>query len=99
MNTITDDLIAEIENEKLGKTIHHEGCMYYPAKMVERLIGEIRTLRADAARYRWLRADCVSSFDFDLNEPQLVFVVHVTGDWQDAIDDAIDTAILAERQK
>lgn len=67
-----------------------------PANVLD-LIAELRSLRADAERYRWLRADRMSSFDFDLNEPQLVFVAHVTGDWQDTIDDAIDTAMQAQK--
>tara|TARA_R110000765_G_scaffold244631_12_gene346900 strand:+ start:1146 stop:1430 length:285 start_codon:yes stop_codon:yes gene_type:complete len=94
MNTITDDLIAEIENEKLGKTIHHEGCMYYPAKMVERLIGEIRTLRADAALLDGLDRLCegYGTHEHEGNEWK------VYGPFSN-VRDAIDTAILAERQK
>ena len=47
--TLTDDLIAEIDPQRKGKTIHHEGRMYYPAEMVNRLIAELRSMRAENA--------------------------------------------------
>ena len=46
------ELVGPIEGK--GKTIHHEGRMYYPAEMVNSLIAKNRSLRADAERYRWL---------------------------------------------
>jgi len=41
------DLVGPIEGK--GKTIHHEGRMYYPAEMVNRLIAELRSMRAENA--------------------------------------------------
>jgi len=52
--TLTDDLIAEIEPQGKGKTIHHDGRMYYPAEMVNSLIAKNRSLRAENAELaRW----------------------------------------------
>jgi len=59
--TLTDDLIAEIEAQGKGKTIHHEGRMYYPAEMVNSLIAKNRSLLADAERYRGMRAIVMKS--------------------------------------
>lgn len=59
--TLTDDLIAEIELQGKGKTIHNEGHMYYPPEMVHSLMARMRSLRADAERYRGMRAIVMKS--------------------------------------
>ena len=59
----------------------------------EALAAECEKLRRDAERYRWLRADSLSSFEAGLDEPQLVYSGACGGDWQDCIDSAIDEAM------
>lgn len=47
------ELVGPIEGN--GKTIHHEGHMYYPPEMVHSLMARMRSMRADAERYRFLK--------------------------------------------
>lgn len=71
---------------------------YVEWEAYEALQAECEELRKDAERYRWLRADALSAYEDDLDEPQLVYARECVGDYQDCIDDAIDAAMQASHE-
>ena len=100
--TLTDDLIAEIEPQGKGKTIHHEGRMYYPAEMVNSLIAKNRALLADAERYRWLRSNWFNVYGESSKSCPLK--ITTGGSWNGHgtpghVDAAIDAARQASKKE
>lgn len=55
MNTITDEQIAEMEQEALRKYREPLEWFVYEPSYVLALISRLRAAERDAARYRWLR--------------------------------------------
>lgn len=69
----------------------------YPQSALDALRGEVERLRADATRYRWLKANCVrewkSDMPHDKGAPSLDIDFEADGHDLDA---AIDTALTKE---
>lgn len=63
----------------------------------QRLEGEVASLKADAARYQFLKENCQQDVDGYRNEtPILVHALSHIPEWRNRIDEAIDAALAGD---